>query len=72
MKTICPDHNVPLCRLPIMYGLPYPDEKDDNVISGGCCVGNDSPVFGYRCPVGREEYCLKDGRLLLVKEVVND
>ena len=55
-----------------MYGLPYPDEKDDNVISGGCCVGNDSPVFGYRCPVGREEYCLKDGRLLLVKEVVND
>jgi hypothetical protein len=48
-----------------MYGLPIPGGVYDDVILGGCCVYEDSPKFGYRCPVGGEAYFLKNGQLVL-------
>ena len=47
-----------------MYGMPDPKSDHSNVILGGCCVSDDSPRFGYECPVDREAYFLKDGGLV--------
>lgn len=60
----CPVHSVELEKLPVLYGLPIPGHQHDNVILGGCCVTDDDPQYGYRCPQGQEVYFLKDGHLI--------
>ena len=62
-EFLCPDHNSPLKRLPVMYGMPIPGEKYDDVILGGCCVSDDSPKFGYQCPTDRVVFYLRNGVL---------
>ena len=65
---LCPKHNVPLVKKPIMYGYPISDENND-VILGGCCIDFDSPKFGYECPIEKEAYYLgKDGNMLRLNE----
>lgn len=67
-KYLCPVHNISLCRMPVMYGMPIIGIKYDDVILGGCCVEDDSPKFGYRCPVGREDFFIRNGELIPIQE----
>lgn len=49
-QRFCPIHRVPLVRKPILYGLPEPGKDISRYISGGCCVDDNAPAWGYECP----------------------
>jgi len=60
----CPSCKKSLSRKPIQYGLPDPDADLSDVISGGCCVDEHGPKFGYECPKCHKTYLVKQGQLL--------
>lgn len=61
----CSKHNVPLVKKEVLYGYPAPGEDYSNVILGGCCVSDDSPKFGFECPVDARVFFLgKSGELI--------
>ena len=56
-KVLCPTHQIPMRRLGIAWGLiaaPLPEEKDKEVIYGGCCMpvyeDGKTPEYGFVCP----------------------
>ena len=55
----CPKHNVPLKGKPILWGMPDPSADLSKYIIGGCLVMDDSPNYGYKCPMGGEIYVKK-------------
>jgi hypothetical protein len=59
-NTLCPQHNVPLVRKRIVYGLVDPrllkPTEHDQVILGGCVVTDESHKFGFECRVDHKVY----------------
>jgi len=64
----CPEHNAALIQKKILYGYPDPSGDYSKVILGGCCVSNDSPKYGFECPVDQEAFIMKNGKLNSLRE----
>ncbi|MBU0467976.1 MAG: hypothetical protein KKF78_03470 [Candidatus Omnitrophica bacterium] len=64
----CPNHDVELVKKEIIYGYPASGKDYSNVLLGGCCVMPNSPRYGYECPVDKEVYLMKDGKLVTERE----
>jgi hypothetical protein len=64
----CPTHDVELIKKRILYGCPIHGKDYRGVILGGCCIDEDSPEYGYQCPVGKEVYYLDPGGNLYAEE----
>jgi len=69
MKTHCLKHNVEMIKLPVLWGMVLPSEDiGKNEILGGCDMPKEAYKYGYRCPIGGEEFFLsKDGRLIPIE-----
>jgi hypothetical protein len=74
MNTRCPTHDVEMIKLPVLWGMPIPTaDIGNNEIIGGCCIPEEAYEYGYRCPIGHEEFFLsKDGKLIPAEEIDNE
>jgi hypothetical protein len=57
-----------MARKPIAFGLPEPGTDRSGYISGGCCVPEDEPAFGYECEKCKRAFYVKDGELKSLDE----
>ncbi len=60
----CPEHSTTLIEKPVLYGYITPEQDTSGYLLGGCVVRQDSPEFGYECPIDKAVFYLKDGKLV--------
>jgi len=48
----------------------YSEGLGKNEIIGGCCIPEEEYEYGFRCPVGGDEFFLsKDGKLISTEDI---